>query len=205
MNKNNTTSMNTVSRATKRSGMIFVLSAPSGAGKTTVADAIVKRDAHMRRVVTTTTRQPRRGERQGKDYCFVSCARFKRMAAVNAFAEHAVVHGHCYGTPRAQVETLRKRGYDVLLVIDVQGGLRIREQYPEARLIFLKPLTMKVLGERLRQRASDTEDIICQRLKNANKEMRYARQYDVTVVNDILHQAVEDILRYVQKQREIKV
>jgi guanylate kinase len=182
-------------------GNIFVLSAPSGAGKTTVATALLRKDKLIRRVVTVTTRTMRPGEKQGRDYRFVGHARFKEMIAGRAFAEYACVHGEYYGTPKSGINAFLNKGYDVLLVIDIQGGMNIRKRYPGARLIFLKPPSMKELSARLRGRGSDAEHIIQKRLMNARREMRCAERYDVCVVNKVVGDAVKRIAQFIAHER----
>lgn len=177
-------------------GMLIVLSGPSGVGKDTLLDRLLTEETGspdssvLRRCVTATTRAPRPGEVDGLDYHFWQPAEFEARAAQGALLEWAVVHGHQYGTPRAWVEARRAEGEDIILKIDVQGGLKVKERCPEAVLIFLLPPSMAELEQRLRQRHTDTEDQIAKRQADARNELNKARMYDYLVVNDHLETAV---------------
>lgn len=177
---------------------MFVLSAPSGSGKTTMLEALLRRDRKRFRSISATTRPPRPGERHGKDYFFLSRARFQRGIARGKFLENARVLQNWYGTPRGPIEKALKSGKDVLLGIDIQGARQIRRSGLPATTIFLLPPSLKVLRQRLRRRATETPAQIWERLRLARKELKEVRRYDYAVVNDRLRDAVaavEAILR----------
>ena len=184
-----------------RRGLLIVISAPSGGGKTTISDALLKLDARLVRSISATTRPPRRGEREGRDYFFIDDTRFTRQVQRGAFLEWAEVHGHRYGTPRAEVRKSQHRGRDVLLIIDVQGGLAVQRQDPQAVLIFVMPPSLKVLEARLRGRGTDSRAVIRQRLRNARWEMSLAPQYTYHVVNRTLSEAVGQIAAIITAER----
>jgi guanylate kinase len=185
-------------------GLLVVLSSPSGGGKTTVAHRLLRSDKNLVRSVSCTTRQPRPGEKDGRDYFFVTVGRFKGMISRKAFLEWARVHQNLYGTPKAWVEAQLKKGKDVLFVIDVQGGNTLRWKVPGAVLIFLKPPSMKVLKQRLIGRGTNDPQDLRVRLADARWEIREGRYYGFQVVNDRLARTVREvqaILRKVRKDR----
>jgi len=168
-----------------RRGLLIVVSAGSGAGKSTLCRLLLKRRRNLVFSISATTRLPRPGEKEDKDYFFVTEAAFKAMRRRRELAEWARVHGeHFYGTPRSYVDRMRARGKDVLLDIDVQGALQVKRRYPEAVLIFITTPTFADLGRRLRSRSSETEAQIRQRLADARRELKYLGDYDYNVVND---------------------
>ena len=187
---------------TKKHGLLIVLSSPSGGGKTTVAHRLLKRDKNLVRSVSSTTRKPRQGEKNGKDYFFVTPARFKLMVSKKSFLEWARVHLNFYGTPRKWVEQQLKKGKDVLFVIDVQGGMSIKREEPAAVLIFLKPPRFAVLKKRLLGRQSEDPAALKVRLGDAKWEIRESRKYDYHVVNDRLAKAVSEVAKIIQKERQ---
>ena len=187
----------------KRSGMMIVLSSPSGGGKTTIAQYLLKRDKNIVRSISCTTRKPRAGEKDGRDYFFTTPRRFKAMAARRDFLEWARVHDHFYGTPRRWVGERLLKGKDVLFVIDVQGGKTIKSRHPEALLIFLAPPSFAVLRKRLEGRGSEKTADLRLRLKNAKWEMREGRRYDYQVVNDQLGKAVAEVAKIIRKKRQL--
>lgn len=186
----------------KRRGLMIVLSSPSGGGKTTIAHRLLKRDKNIVRSVSCTTRKPRPGERDGRDYFFVTPGRFKRMIKSGSFLEWARVHGNFYGTPSAWVRAQLAKGKDVLFVIDVQGGRALKGKQREAILIFLKPPAFRVLRERLLGRQSEDEKALRLRLRNARWEMKEGRHYGYQVVNDRLPRAVSEVVRILRKERK---
>jgi guanylate kinase len=168
-----------------RKGLLIVVSAGSGAGKSTLCRLLLKRRRNLVFSISATTRLPRPGEKEGKDYFFVTEAAFKAMRERRELAEWAKVHGlHYYGTPRAPLDRMRAQGKDVLLDIDVQGALQVKRRYPEAALIFITTPTFGDLERRLRSRSSETEAQIRQRLADARRELKYLGHYDYNVVND---------------------
>ncbi len=185
----------------KREGIVFILSAPSGAGKTTLINGLMKIYPEMKLSVSCTTRDRRRGEAAGRDYHFVTKRRFDQMTAGEEFAEWANVHGSLYGTPRRPLERNIKRGRDVLLDIDVQGARKIKSLYGEAVSIFLVPPSWQELEKRLALRGTDRRESIRQRLENARREMREIIRYDYFVVNREIREALESLTAIVAAER----
>jgi len=170
--------------------MLFVLSAPSGTGKTTVADRLLKSCPKVKRIITTTTRPRREGEVHGVDYIFIDREEFERKIEEGYFLEYANVYGNYYGTPRDQVLKNEEEGIDSLLVIDVQGARKIKEVYPESVLIFLMPPSIEELRRRLLGRGYGRENLE-QRLQKAEEEIACARHFDYIVVNEFIDKTVE--------------
>jgi guanylate kinase len=176
-----------------RRGLLLVISSPSGAGKTTLARRLAG-EFEIRFSVSYTTRSPRPGEVEGKDYFFVSDERFDQMIAAREFAEWAVVHGNRYGTSIATVEQSLAGGSDCLFDVDYQGGRAIRKLWPgDSVLCFILPPSMVELESRLRRRATDTPDVIERRLAMACKELEHYHEYDYLVVNDDLSRAYDHL------------
>ena len=178
-------------------GNLFVISAPSGAGKSTILKKLLAKVPNLTFSVSHTTRAPRPGESNGREYHFVDRPTFTGMCAEQAFLEWAEVHGNLYGTSRAGIEAQQAQGLDVFLDIDVQGARQLREGgHPGAIFLFIAPPSWEELEKRLRGRGTDPEDTIQLRLNNARREMADADRYDYLVINDRLEEAV-DILRAV--------
>lgn len=176
-----------------RRGILFVISAPSGAGKSTICRRLLqRRTKDLKYSISCTTRAPRPGEKHGKHYFFLSKEEFKHKIQRAEFLEWAVVHENYYGTPRGFVEAQTKDGMNLLLAIDVQGAASIRRKVPEAVLIFIAPPSMESLRERLAARR-DSAESIAKRLSAAKAEMAAAKNFDYMVVNDDLDQAVAQI------------
>lgn len=168
----------------RREGLLFVVSAPSGAGKTTLCRATTEQLENIRHSISYTTRKPRPGEIDGRDYYFVSLERFQEMIRAGDFAEWAEVHSNFYGTSRRVLDGMRAEGIDVILDIDTQGAKQIREKYDgKAVFIFIMPPSMEILEERLRNRRSDDENEIRKRMQRARDEMRDYKFYDFVIVN----------------------
>lgn len=184
-----------------KTGLIIIVSAPSGAGKTSICDALIKQDKNIVYSVSTTTRQPRTGEKNGKEYFFVDDKTFKSMVNKNMFAEWAEVHGHFYGTSKKTIEDTINKGKDVLLDIDVQGALKIKKQYKDALMIFITAPTLKVLKERLIKRNKDSSAVIKTRLNNAKKELTYLPKYDYLILNDKLDKSIENVKSVINAER----
>ena len=173
-----------------RQGILFILSAPSGAGKTTLASRLFQEAPDLRPSISYTTRAPRKGEVNGRDYHFVNEEQFVQMRNAGAFAEWASVHEFCYGTLRAPVDDAITQGRDLLLDIDVQGATQLKATYPEAVSLFVLPPSWQELERRLRGRGTDTEAAITRRLHRAREEAREFSAYDYWIVNDNLERAV---------------
>lgn len=185
--------MRTWDKYVRRGGLLLVLSGPSGVGKDAVLAELEKIYPSVRRCVTVTTRPPRENERNGVDYTFVSAGEFRRRAEEGAFLEYAEVHGYLYGTPRQWVEDQLSKGIDVVLKIDVQGGLNVKQVKPEAILIFLVPPSLEELERRLRSRNSESEESITRRLLNARKELEQILHYDYMIENSSIEHAAEEL------------
>jgi guanylate kinase len=170
-----------------------VISAPSGAGKTSLVKALLEADPHAAFSVSFTTRPPRHGEVDGRDYCFVSEERFREMVAAGEFIEHACVFGNLYGTARSQVEALTDQGLDVLLEIDWQGARQIRQAMPDCVSIFILPPSTAELERRLRGRSTDSEATIRRRLADARHDMSHWSEFDYAVVNEDFDAALGDL------------
>lgn len=185
----------------KRLGSVLVISAPSGSGKSTLVKRLRASVPGLVFSVSYTTRSRRAGEREGRDYYFVSEARFRRLAAAGEFAEWARVYGHYYGTSRRQIRRAQAAGRDVLLDIDVQGHRQVRRRLPEAVSVFVLPPSYRELESRLRRRHSDAPEVIRRRLRVARREIRHWREYDYVVVNDRLARATRVLCSLVEAMR----
>ena len=183
-------------------GIVFVISGPSGVGKSTVLRMVLERDAGLSFSVSHTTRTPREGERDGVDYWFVDPASFRRMIDEDAFLEWAEYQGRLYGTSRAAVEEPTSRGVDLILEVEVQGAEQLRQRLPQAVTVFvLPPSSMQDLERRLLRRKSDDEQAIRKRLETAKREITEARHYDYLIVNDELERAATDLAQVVASAR----
>mgnify|MGYP002565623942 CR=1 FL=1 len=174
-------------------GALIIVSAPSGCGKSTLLHRLMEKREKLRFSVSATTRPPREGEVDGKDYFFVDHPTFERMIAEDAFLEHAEYVGNHYGTPRAAVEELLDAGYDVYLDIDVQGAMQIKRIRPETLTIFVTPPSLPELENRLRSRGTDSDEVIRSRLEAAERELILKDHYDYVVVNDEVDRAAGEI------------
>lgn len=184
----------------KKSGIPVVISAPSGAGKSTIAFRIVKENPSAVISISCTTRSPRPGEQNGKDYFFNSQDEFKRKIEKGEFLEWAVVHGHYYGTPVSALERELQQKKDVILTIDPQGALSVKRIYPAGVFIFVIPPSWEALVNRLTKRATDDRTSVEIRVANARKELSYLSHYDYLVVNDELEAAVKNIGAIIQAE-----
>lgn len=178
--------------------MLFVISAPSGTGKTTIRREIERRCPSIRYSVSCTTRKPRTGEKDGVDYFFISREEFESRIAGGNFLEWASVFGNYYGTDRSYVEKLLGEGYDVILDIDVRGATQVRARMRDVVTIFVLPPSMNVLKDRLAGRGTESEEALNRRLEEAKREILLAPWYDYVVVNDVLEEAVENILSIIR-------
>jgi len=182
-------------------GSLFIVSAPSGAGKTTLLREVRSRLPDVKFSVSFTTRPPRPGEEDGKDYFFISEEEFLKGIRENRFAEWARVHGNYYGTDRHMIESWIAGGQDVILDIDVQGARELKCQYPQSVAIFILPPSWDELERRLRLRGTDTEDVIEKRLRNAARELEEAFWYDYLVVNDEIPKATDQLVAIITSSR----
>ena len=192
--------MHTLDNA-RRAGYLFILSAPSGAGKTTLRLALLKQMADLQYSVSYTTRQPRQAEHNGSDYYFIAKDEFEEGIAEDRWAEWAIVHGNYYGTSAVFLDSCLNAGRDVLLDIDVQGAAKIIKRYPDSITIFIMPPSIEVLKERLQSRASDSEEAIRLRLKNAQAEMAQKKIYRHVIINDQLSDAVAELTSLINQYR----
>ena len=184
---------------------LVVISAPSGAGKTTICKKLAERNPDFRMSISATTRPPRKTERNGVDYYFIARDEFQKRAKNGDFLEYENVHGHFYGTPRQNVEALLKQGFTVLFDIDVNGAVKIKKQFPEAILIFVRPPSLKELKNRLRARQTEDPQEIERRLQRLPEEYAKSVLFDYVIVNDDLMATVaqiEDIVRQHQRKEQ---
>ena len=182
-------------------GNIFVVSAPSGAGKSSLVKALLELDSHVRPSVSHTTRAPRGQEKHGREYYFVSPQEFDAMVQAQAFVEWANVHGNRYGTSKKAIEERVAQGGDVVLEIDFQGAMQIRQAFAQAVLIFILPPSWEELRARLERRGEDAPEIIEMRLKNAAQEMAQAHKFDYVIINELFERALFDLKTIVHAQR----
>ena len=182
-----------MSDAAARPGTLFIVSAPSGAGKTSLLKALMARDESVTFSVSYTTRDPRPGEIDGRDYHFIDQARFEAMRKANAFLESAEVYGNGYGTGIADVRNELAHGRKVVLEIDWQGARQVRERMPEAVSVFILPPSRECLRARLTERGTDSEAIIDQRMAVATAEMAHWNEYDYVIINDQFERALEEL------------
>ena len=183
---------------------LFVISAPSGGGKTSLINALLQRDDRVALSVSHTTRPPRPGEQDGKHYYFVDEAEFEALVTAGAFLEHAVVFGNRYGTGRQGVERQLAAGYDVLLDIDWQGAQQVRASFPGACTVFVLPPSLEILRQRLTDRGQDSPEVIERRMAAARAEISHAGEFDFLIVNDDFDAALGDlhsIVRHGHPQR----
>ncbi len=187
--------------------MIVVVSAPSGAGKTSLCEWVVAAVPNLAHSVSFTTRPPRPDEKDGRDYNFVDEATFRAMVDRSDFAEWAVVHGHLYGTSQAMLQRHFAAGQDVILDIDTQGAAILRREHPDAVSVFLVPPSWAMLEERLRRRQSDAEADIQRRLQRAREEAKHYAEYQYVVVNDVFARAADELKAIIlaERRRSVRV
>ena len=177
------------------------MAAPSGAGKSSLVNALLELDSNVQPSVSHTTRAPRGQEKHGREYFFASQQEFDAMVHGDAFVEWAHVHGHRYGTSKKMIEERMSQGSDVVLEIDYQGGLQIKKMYANAILIFILPPSWEELRSRLERRGEDSPDIIDLRMQNAALEMAQAKEFDFVIINEVFERALFDLKTIVHAQR----
>ena len=182
-------------------GILFVFSAPSGAGKSSLVNALLEDDDNLTLSISTTTRPMRPGENDHEHYRFVSSEEFEASVRAGEFLEHALVFGNWYATSRDAVETPLAAGMDVLFEIDWQGARNVKRQFPQACLIFILPPSVAALRERLERRAQDSVETIERRMRDARSEMSHHDEFDFVVVNDEFKTALEDLKSIIRSQR----
>lgn len=182
-------------------GILYIVSAPSGAGKTTLVQALLQADPAVRLSTSYTTRAPREGEVDGVAYHFIDTARFEAMRAANDFVEWAHVHGNFYATSQSWLRAQLTAGQDVLLEIDWQGARQVRQQFPTAVGIFIMPPSFATLEQRLRGRGKDSEEVIARRLNAARDEMARVDEFDYVIINNNLAEASQDLCAIVRAAR----
>ena len=177
-------------------GALYVVSGPSGAGKSTVCK-LVRERLGINLSISATSRKPRNGEQEGVDYFFITAEEFERKIKNDDFLEYANVHGNYYGTLKEVVESNLNKGLNVILEIDVQGALIAKEKKKDAVLVFFRTKDMETLEKRLRDRKTDTEEVIQTRLKNALKELEYEKKYDYTIINDDIEMSCQELINII--------
>jgi guanylate kinase len=183
-------------------GRLFVISAPSGAGKTSLVKALLASEPHLCLSISHTTRKRRPNEAEGREYHFVTVPQFEQLVARGEFLEHAKVFDNFYGTSRTFVGEQLRQGNDVILEIDWQGAQQVRRAMPECVTVFILPPSRRTLAERLARRATDSREIIARRLADAATDMSHYREFDYVIVNDDFDRAVADLRRIVERQGE---
>jgi guanylate kinase len=185
----------------KHKGTLFVITAPSGAGKTSLIEAVMKDDPTLKISVSYTTRKPRPGEKDGVDYHFVDPKTFRRMQERGDFLESAEVHGNHYGTAKQVILDAIAQGEDLILEIDWQGAQQVRRLYPHAVGIFILPPTVQELERRMRARAQDSDAVIRQRVANAREELEHAGEFKYAIINKDFETARRDLASIIQRER----
>ena len=183
------------------SGRLFVITAPSGAGKTSLIDAVMREDPSLKISVSYTTRAPRPGEKSGIDYHFVDDATFLAMRDRGEFLESAEVHGNRYGTSQNWISEARATGRDIILEIDWQGAQQVRQVFPEAVSLFILPPSMAELERRLRSRGKDSDEVIRRRLENAREEMAHVAEFEYVIINNKFEVARQDLAAVIRASR----
>jgi guanylate kinase len=184
-------------------GKLYIISAPSGAGKTTIINQILKKLPNLKFSISFTTRKKRINEVDGVDYYFIEKNKFEKMINQNELLEWAKVHNNYYGTPKKYIYDNINKGFNVLLDIDVQGADQVRKIHKDGIFIFIAPPTMEELEKRLKARKTENSNTLAERLKNAKQEMEYKDKYDYVVINDIIENAVSEIIKIICKTQSL--
>jgi guanylate kinase len=182
-------------------GILFIISAPSGGGKTSLIQALLQAEPQVRLSISYTTRPARPGEQNGREYHFVAPEEFRRMLEAGAFLESAVIYDHRYGTSQQWIERELDRGADVLLEIDWQGAQQVRRLMPSAVSIFIVPPSLEALEARLKNRAQDSPEVIARRLATAREEIGHVSEYDYAIINDEFDRAARDLASIIRAER----
>ena len=185
----------------RKEGLVFVVSAPSGAGKTTLCRAVTDSLESLKHSISYTTREPRPGEKDGRDYFFVTEEKFRSMVRAGDFAEWAEVHSHLYGTSRKALDDMVLNGIDVILDIDTQGAMQIKKTYDRAMFLFILPPSLEILEERLLNRQSDDREEIKKRMRRAHEEIREYAMYDYIIVNRDFDRALSELRSIIVAER----
>lgn len=190
-----------MSNSDKPRGKLFVIAAPSGGGKTSLINGLLKLDSRLSLSVSHTTRQPRPGETDGQHYHFVSEKKFGQMARNGEFLEHARVFDHFYGTSRRSISAQLEHGFDIILDIDWQGARQVRSAFPDSCLIFVIPPSLEALQQRLTKRGQDSADVIQRRMRDARAEISHWAEFDQLVVNDDFDATLEELFTIINDHR----
>jgi guanylate kinase len=182
-------------------GRLFVVTAPSGAGKTSLVNAVLAEDPRLKLSISYTTRSPRTGEKNGREYHFVNEDRFLRMRERGEFLESAEVHGNSYGTSKRVITEALARGEDLVLEIDWQGAKQVRKLYPDSVSIFILPPSIEELEQRLRVRGQDSDAVIRRRLRNAREELRHAGEFKYAIINKDFDKARRELAQIIRAER----
>lgn len=185
----------------RRTGNVFVVSGPSGVGKSTILRRVLDADPVLRFSISHTTRKPRPAERDGVDYFFVDVPAFEALVRAGAFLEHATYQGNQYGTSLASVRKPTEEGFDLILEVEIQGAQQLRARLPDAVRVFIEPPSLEVLENRLRNRSTETEDVLRSRLAHAAAELAYAEQCQYRIKNESVDKAVAELLEIICTER----